>query len=637
MDRELIVQAIENTYAKNDLRFQVIWYKARLHIYINRAADNILDYSTLINIIETAVTNLRIYDLEGFWLYSRIIGEVKPDWQRYIELDIFPTTIGEPRIALETSEHIEAMPSDSLGIEVESLTNETDDEAENSLVTAFVEEAQSDDWTESDDSQSNSVVESSFSVELNDSQNFFPEDTMKSLGLASYCFIYNKSLLEGELLPPTLEIAKIVYFFHNLPTVSQHQVLPVIDDYFGQAKIPNVHKFSVGIQQWLEQITTLPADEVRKASIWLSRYCLNPEATMVEVKNVLDTEAVRIHAANLPANLKEQTSTNDTIEELNKGDRQLIARASLKKIKALLHSKIALPLIWTTATIFVIFLGINYANSSVRSSTRIPAVCQNAIGSANYCRLAVNLIGENTFKRILQTSKSTPPFTPELEQLATYRCQRYANLKAGIALKQAEPQITPVLSSSSARIFNQIFVVEAQQKSQGQKKQDLVRVGCVYFSKSKNSKAILPIVDIIPNNWPAESYRRSVTKEPKIAFGFYQLFMLLGINTLLSGIAILSASWFSWGIKVYSLSGIYLTAIALGVVQSLASYLSIFNLVASIILQCLTLVAANTWIKSFKIQWQAGITALAMGASTIIVVTSVFYWLLIEFIYLFVN
>ncbi len=634
MDRELIVQAIENAYAKNDLRFQVIWHKSRLHIYINRAAENILDYSTLIDIIETAIANLRIYDLEGFWLYSRIIGELEPDWQRYIELDIFPTTISEPRIALETSEHIEAMPSDSLGIEVESLTNKTDNRAENSLVTALVKDSQQDYWAESNDSESNSLVESSVSVELSDSQNFFPEDTMKSLGLASYCFIYNKSLLEGELLPPTLEIAKIVYFFHNLPTISKHQLLPVIDDYFRQAKMPNVHKFSVGIQQWLVQITTLPADRVRKASIWLSRYCLNPEATMVEIKNVLDTEAARSRAANIQANLKRQT--NITQKQEVEAEKSIYLH-TLTKLKALLHSKIALPLIWTTATALVILLGINHANSSVYTSTDIPAVCQNAIGSPRYCKLAVNLTGEKTFKKMLQTGKSAPAFTPELEQLAIYRCQRYANLKAGISLEKAEPQITPVLSSSAARIFDHIFVTEAQQKYQGQKEQELVRVGCVYSNKSQNSGNISPISDVIPNNWPAEFYQRSVIKVPKIAFGFYYIFILLGINTLLSGVAIASASWLGWGIKVYSLPGIYLTAIALGTVQSLASYLPIFNLVAGIVLQCLTLVAANTLIKSFKIQWQSGIKAIAIGASTIIVATSLFYWLSIEFIYLFVH
>lgn len=642
MDRELIVQAVENAYAKNDLRFQVIWHKSRLHIYINRAADNILDYAALTETIEIAIANLRIYELEGFWLYSRVIGEVEPDWQTYVEINIFPTTIGEPRIAAVLSEHLEAMPSDSLTIATETLTNNDDVETEKLLVTALKEDEQLDSVIDSDvsnqldasheleNSQLDSVIPSHFSNELDDSQNFFLEDTMKSLGLSSYCFIYNKSLLEGELLPPTLEIARIVRFFHNLPTVTKHQVLPIIDDYFRQAKSPDTKNFSVGVQQWFEQITRLQSDQVRKASIWLSRYCLNSEETMYEVQSVLDTEAARSHAANIQANLARQADTKDE----NVDDDKPIYLRILEQLQTLFHNKIVLPILWTSITALVILLGIYHANSSVFTSDKIPAICQKAIGSPNYCKLAVDLTGEKTFEKIVKTSPSDLAFTPDLEELAISRCERYANVKAGIPIEDADPKQHPVLSSSGERVFPNIFVTEAQQKNQESGEQNTVRVGCVY---SNSTHEILPVSDIIPHNWPQESYQRTVAKAPAITFGFYHILILLGLNTWLSAMGIVVANMFGLGIRVASPPGIYLTAIALGVVVSLVSYLPIFNLVASIALQCLTLVLANSFIQGFKIQWQANIMTIAMGASVIVVATSLFYWLFIEFIYLFIS
>ena len=172
-----------------------------------------------------------------------------------------------------------------------------------------------------------------------------------------------------------------------------------------------------------------------------------------------------------------------------------------------------------------------------------------------------------------------------------------------------------------------------RQNLEGDLEQETIRVGCVYGS---NGSELLPVSDVIPRDWPQESYQRTVTKVPSIDFGGYYSLMFFSINTLLIALGIVIANVFNLGIRISSPPGIYLTAIALGIVVLLTSYLPMFNSVASIALQCLTLVLANSLIKGFKIQWKANVLALFMGASIIVVVTSLFYWLFIEFIYLFI-
>ncbi len=87
MDSELIAKILDNACQYDNLNFQVVLQESILHIYINREVDSKLDYAQLVNNITDALIALNI-SWGGFWLYSRVMGEIEPDWQTYVEFQV---------------------------------------------------------------------------------------------------------------------------------------------------------------------------------------------------------------------------------------------------------------------------------------------------------------------------------------------------------------------------------------------------------------------------------------------------------------------------------------------------------------------------------------------------------------------
>ncbi|MBE9079366.1 hypothetical protein IQ241_19040 [Romeria aff. gracilis LEGE 07310] len=105
--------------------------------------------------------------------------------------------------------------------------------------------------------------------------------------LTQYCFVRNLSLLTIELLAPTSEIAQLVNDFHALSPAEKLSVLPGLDLAFRSPEKVTTDGLSPNPQVWLQQLLEIEPSSARKASIWLSRYCHNPEATVEQVSRVL--------------------------------------------------------------------------------------------------------------------------------------------------------------------------------------------------------------------------------------------------------------------------------------------------------------------------------------------------------------
>jgi hypothetical protein len=671
MDQESILQALKSACGNKNFRFQVIVRDSQLHIYINRKAELKPDYNFLTDLIIQAIASLELDSIDSMWLYSRKFGEIEPDWQTWVELstgnntddldtlansqdiadaldDSVNHSTGDTGLLINTGMvHSQPLQEASINTFTTQLTETSDNNSQEFTESQFFSDSQffpdalSDSINKSlkdagllyntdkiheqplQDTAINPFVNQSTETEVTTANNV-GED---SLDLTQYCFIANQKLLTSEIIPPDKETIRLVKFFHHLSENNKKKILPALDTYFQSSKISSLEKLSVGVQNWFKQITELNYDDGGTVALWLSRYCFDSNATIAELKAIAEKQA---EIANLAKKAKPSqteysfTSPNINIQESfseqEQPDKLHFRKFSLPPgVK-----KFILPLLWTSATVLLLILGI-YSNTGITSS-QIASVCKNTVGSPNYCRLAVNLAGSNTIK---QSPQSIFPLTPKTTQAATFGCQRYANLKAGVA-GNLNPQQTSVISSHGEKIFSHIYVVEARQKKFQQPGD--VRVGCVYAAGQTERSPKLLAADIIPLNWPFEPYQKQTKFQSNLAFGIYTHFINLGLYTIFSAVGIAIASRFNLGITVKYSETIYLLALFIGILQLIAGSLPFLSLFAYIIFPALAILAASFWLKNVQINWNHGYLLVTVGILTIIAIQFLLYGLCLKLI-----
>ncbi|HEY9767143.1 MAG TPA: hypothetical protein V6C71_01390 [Coleofasciculaceae cyanobacterium] len=424
-------------------------------------------------------------------------------------------------------------------------------------------------------------------------------------------------MLTSEIIPPEKEIMRLVKFFHNLSEKNQDRLLPILDSYFQHATIPDLKNLSMVVQKWFKQITELDDDRRRIMAIWLSRYCFDSSATLAEfnavaVKNTTNATHKKAKSYSTGYSFKPakvNLAKNKQPDEL----------AETKFLLPQVVKKFILPVVWTIATVILLVLGIVSNNSNTVASEQIPALCNNTIGSVDYCSLAVNLAG----KRIARSPRSIFPLTEVTETVATYGCERYANFKAGISTNLIAPQQTPVISSYGEKVWPHIYVVEAQQKNAQQPGN--IKVGCVYTTGQEQRSPKLLAADLIAFNWPAESYQKEARLNANLDWGIYTNPINLGLNTLFAGLGIAIASWLNLGLKINHADTIYLAALILGIVQLITASLPAFALFGAIALPILTILVMSLLIKDFKINWNHSYPLIAASMFTIIAVQFLLY------------
>lgn len=558
MDQELILQALKNACGNKIYRFQIIVQDSQLHIYINRKAESKPDYDFLTDLVTQAIADLKLDALDGMWLYSRKLGEIEPDWQTFVELS--------------TANHTDHL---------DTLANSKN-------------------------------LNDSFEAEVT-SANHVDEN---SLNLSQYCFITNKQLLTTQIIPPDKNIIRLVKFFHYLSDGNKQKILPALDTYFQSSKIPTLEKLSVGVQNWFKQITELNYDDNRTVALWLSRYCFDSTAAIAEFKAIAEKQAeIADTAKKAKRSQTEYSYTFPDINLANVSDNEQLDKLHLSKFSFLATKKYIFPFVWTIITVVLLILGF-YTNNG-NNSAQITFLCKNSGASSAYCHLAVNLAGANKIK---QLPRSMFPLTQTTTQAATFGCQRYANLKAGV-VNQLNPLQTPVISTHGEKVFSHIYVVEVKQKNFQQPGN--IRVGCVYTVGQIERSPKLLAADILPLNWPSEAYQ----KPNNLTFGSYTHFINLGLSTIFSSIAIAIVSRLNLGIKVNNDQTIYLLALFLGILQLIAGELSVLSFIAYITFPVLGILAASLWMKNVQINWNYGYPLVTVGILTIIAIQFLLYGL----------
>lgn len=635
MDQESIIQALKSSCGNRNLRFQVIIQNSQLHIYINHKTDKHPEYSFLIDLAIQAIASLTLDSFQGVWLYNRKLGELEPSWQQYIKLPI----AGNSAIYSTENPTVNSDEMDTLGNSQEIETQNTFEEfkefeediglSDSAGNTGLLENTGLLHKAPLQEEEINTFINHLSSTADHSSDN---QNNQAKLNLPQYCFVTNKKLLTSDIIAPDQETIHLIKVFHHLSDSNKQSILPVLDEYFRLTKIPDLEKLSISVQKWFKQITELKHDPKREVEIWLSRYCFDRDATIMEFQAIADKNLANKNtalAAVKSDHKSEKLNTEYSFTPANTDNPQVeVQTTSLndfqaKKFKFKLPSiikKYIYPIIWSGATAILLCLGIFTTNSQVTSQA-MPALCTNATGSKDYCRLAVNLAGEKTLKK---SPPSIFPLTEVTETAANYGCQRYANVKAGIS-GNIDPRHTPVISSHGEKVLPHIYVVEAEQKNIGQPGN--IKVGCVYASGLGERFPKLLAADTIPQGWPHLPYQPKVKTQPHVSFGIYTNLINLGLGAIFSAVGIAIASRLNLGIKVDRDQTIYFLAVILAVVQLVVSKLPIFvpvsipaNLMASIILPILTILAFSVVIKDFQLTRRYGYPFLIAGILTIVAV-----------------
>lgn len=468
-----IGELLESDLIAYRLVVQVTRQDECLLIMLNRPADSNLDYTGLTKAITARIKTLQVAGIHTLVLYSRVLGEYDVDWQTQLEFSSCCESVAQQG---------KSNPSN----------NETINTA--TLITPVP-----------------SQVEAIGSLDAT--------TVTQEFKLSDYCFVRNRSLLTVEILPPTEKIALAVQSFHALPNSSKELILPILKLFFRSSDVLLTEQFDREIQQWFEQLTQFNDGEVRSASNWFSRYCFNCEKTMVEVMAVIEPEIANtatVQEDRESAIATEQTSATDIKTQSTQKRIDLAPTQTnipkTRKTRSPWH--LVLPVAWVTFTIIVITLAIG----SVNPNELAIAACRNAAGKQEYCRLAVQLVGELTFHEV---SQNAVPLTEDDKYQSLKNCQ-LLGIRAGKTLVEAVNTKNPIPSKFGEEVIPGIFIADVKQTNFKQA-DATVRTACVY-TKTKTRVSLLNF-DVIPNNWSDEPYKGKPIPQESLrkAMGIYSV------------------------------------------------------------------------------------------------------------------
>ena len=518
MNRELIIDALESACENKSFNFQVTLRDSQLHIYVHYQPQHQIDRLLLKDNVTSAIANLSLDFLEAIWLYGCLSGETKPIWQTLVRRSLC-TDPREDSI-LGSSRKIDNYSNLALPVALEVVEDDSTNDTRLLHDTGMVHSRA----LEQEFDLSKPTLEPLTVLQVVD-------PNLEDCTLARYCFVSDRQLLASDTFCPKREVKRLIIFFHHFSLDERHRLLPIVDSYFRGERYDG--ELPVALQLWFKHLKKLDRRDRQVLAVWLSRYCSAPNATLKELETARDVVFVNSdrHIDNSLTSVQGE-SHQPTVKQLRKTSKRPI-----------FFSKPILPSIWILATVVLIILRISSNNLAPATPEDI-SFCRDTTNT-DYCRLAVNLVGE---KSLTKLSGSLFPLTEVTEAVATYNCEKYANLKAGAS--DILPEQTPVISSYGEKILPHIYVVEARQNNYRQSGD--VRVGCVYTAGRGQRSPKLLAADIIPDNWRTEQYLKESRFDSHLAFKTYDNLIKFGLYTLFASLGIAIAIKLNLGIKFTS-------------------------------------------------------------------------------------
>ncbi|PSF37496.1 hypothetical protein C7H19_10025 [Aphanothece hegewaldii CCALA 016] len=648
MSEEDILRIIEEYCQETGIYFQVFLQVPYLYVYINREAAQLVDYNQLSEKMISAIAHQQIPELQGISLHSRILGTIEPDWETYLELPSVENNVIE--------------------LENESLPVVYDLEPQETILTESSSEPILKETPETilTESSSEPILKETPETIVNESSSEpileETQPTSEPFELAKYCFIRNRSLLTAKLPHPSANIAKMVDFFHVLP--NKQIIAPFLDDIFNKGKTPNTTNHPPSVQQWVKELVELDEEKKRKTSIWFSRYCINPTATMEQVTAVLsiatetstptkteETEPEKTTEKTEPSLLtpsKYNPPTSSPQQPTQKvtGSR-LKKTATKKKAPTWQPSSVHLAIAWVIFTIFVVMINVRTMSTALETSP----LCENS-PSSDQCELAVQIASAPAIELAFKRHPGTPSertkaaaefegvtadvYTPPagLEATAIGTCQFYASLNAGLSYKEIIKMKTTPLSTDGTIVLPGVYFVDVQQNN-FKGGSEPIRTACVFqYTETKQKVNVNTLAkEVIPTKWPEVAYEKT-SKSIAIqkTVGVFSILSVLGTGTLFTAIGLFVASVLGLGIRAYSLEAIFKASFFLGIIELLLSFLpSLF--IARIALETLALSLTSAVVKDFKVEWSMGYPIVAAGAIVIMGLRALLNWILLIMIF----
>ena len=319
MTKEQIINAIADACKDDSLRFQIVMQNNSLYVYVNRPSKIHLDYQQLRQKIYAALAKFPLAEFEQILLYSRPWGEVEPDWQSALEID------ADSLASADISSMVEAITSvvDTTNSIVAKIERELD------IPESFADDPQIDfedlPTTAGEEAIFN-LSEAELAEILDDSvkeidrelEQTPPSLERESAELSDYCFIRNRRLLYAVLDIPWIKIANLVNTFADLPSNIQRSQLPTLETYFESSLPPSLKSVAPAVREWWNEIQQLDSDNKHKLAIWLSRYCLEPDKTMVTIKEAIiqANKAQQLEKSNLNVPTESRLPTTESALEI---------------------------------------------------------------------------------------------------------------------------------------------------------------------------------------------------------------------------------------------------------------------------------------------------------------------------------
>ncbi|ACK71483.1 hypothetical protein PCC7424_3081 [Gloeothece citriformis PCC 7424] len=570
MNDSLISSHLASVEQEFGIVIQAIVQDPYLCIFINRPPECHLDYSALSQKIYELLPKEEISGLVGICFYSRVMGEVDPDWETYMELSSTEESSNSPLensdekdIKPTITEHIKQIPDESINYNPKS------------------------------------------------------DEITEPFNLSQYCFTRNQGLLTAKILPPSVTLASFIKTFHQVSDDQKQQFLEALKQWIDSSEIPNIDGLSEDLKTELKTITELNDEKLRKTLIWLSRYCVKTEATLSEINAILSPPTVEESPDSplKPSSEKSSDSPSNPKSSVKPSSLKAIPNQTTQKTHKS-SSRFKIPVSWIALwTAFVVMVIGTFVHSNQAMS-----ICSNS--TSIYCNLAVQMIGGSTLKPAIQ---SAVPLTPSLEGEFKETCINMANLQAGIDLKTVFQNNTiPIQSLIGEEVLPGIYVVDMTQNNYNTGSSS-VRVACVITatalgqSTDKNNINILG-VEIIPNNWPEDPYKRPVHSLADLqdSLGILSIFMMLGAGTLFTALGIIFAAILNFGIQLDTVETAFKAAFFFQMIDSIFSFFWIPGLLIMIPSYSLILLLTSFAVKDFKMQWNLGFRVIAGGTAIIV-------------------
>jgi hypothetical protein len=602
MNETDVIEALDQACQGLNLIFQVVHDPETLYVYANRSeSEPSFSYETLTEKVQGAIvahqesTLLQLPHLQTLHLYSRELGTIEPDWE---------ITLVLPSAEAETPE------------------------ASTDAVSAVMQ------------------------PDVLESENLQIESELSRSDLSHYCFTRNQALLTSEILPPTEKIARLVQSFHGLSLKNKLNALPHVEHFFRASSLPALDDVNVETQAWLHQLAQIDAANLRKTAIWMSRYCLSPEAAMNQVTVVLPSAEVTVAAVAsetaAPQSLVQKmlaAPTEPSLEmyssaaparprtakepEISPFQPSITPSVEPKSRPRFVWQMLLVPFLWLLFTATAVTYSVQAQNNSQAST----ALCKTANGSQPYCQLAAQLIGPEMMERFIKGTEA--PMIEGVMEKSVQDCELAGYFNAGFTLKDDRELSTikdPITSLQQETVFPGLFLVDLQHV--GKAGGGIVRTACAYRQGVDpvmlRERPVKLASAVIPTDWPTQSFKsktRFATLQTSLTA--HGVLSHLGTSTLFTAIGIFVAVYLGLGISVDSLETIYKSAFFLGISETITGFIPMFGFFRIAVLEVLALMLTTVVVKGLELDWSVGYRWVACGGMTIIVIRAILNWLML--------